>query len=78
MSVYVQTSVHAYEDTWALLHLNEALSQEDDNQETTTVVVFSNNKGRSEHKYESERVKNLPIYIIKYSSDSHATKIFGN
>ena len=32
--------------------------------ETTTVVVFSNNKGRSEHKYESERVDDLPKYLV--------------
>ena len=32
--------------------------------ETTTVVVFSNNKGRSGHKYESERVDNLPTYLV--------------
>ena len=32
--------------------------------EATTVVVFSNNKGRSGHKYESERVDNLPTYLV--------------
>ena len=32
--------------------------------ETTTVVLFSNNKGRSGHKYESERVDNLPTYLV--------------
>ena len=32
--------------------------------EGTTVVVFSNNKGRSGHKYERERVDNLPTYLV--------------
>ena len=32
--------------------------------ETTTVVVFSNNKGRSGHNFESERVDNLPTYQV--------------
>ena len=32
--------------------------------DNTTVVVFSNNKGRSGHNYENERVDNLPTYLV--------------
>ena len=32
--------------------------------ETTTVVGFSNNNSRSGHTYESERVDNLPTYLV--------------